>query len=200
MNFKRLVLRFIKYLPINSLKIYLLRTLFNYQIGSNVKIGRAIINCKEVAIGDNVSIGNRNTFSCKSLKIGANTKFFSGNLFLGNGEFSIGENSRIINNHFFDLYNNISLGNNTWVAGRDSQFWTHGSIHTKTGAKDLSIKIENNVYIGSASRFAPGTKLSSNNLIGLGSVVSGDFKATNTIIMGNPAKVMKQGVDWRQNW
>ncbi|TYA71417.1 acyltransferase [Seonamhaeicola marinus] len=182
------------------MKIYLLKRLFSYEIGSNVKIGRAIINCKDVSIGDNVSIGNRNTFSCKSLKIGANTKIFSGNLFLGNGEFSIGENSRIINNHFFDLYNNIALGNNTWVAGRDSQFWTHGSIHTKTATKDLSIKIENNVYIGSASRFAPGTKLSSTNLVGLGSIVSGNFNTTNTIIMGNPAKIVKQDIDWRQNW
>ena len=161
---------------------------------------RALINCKEVCIGDNVSIGNRNTFSCTSLKIGTNTKIFSGNLFLGKGGFSIGENSRIINNHFFDLYNNISIGNNTWVAGRDSQFWTHGSIHTKTDEKDLSIKIEDNIYIGSSSCFAPATKLYSNNLIGLGSVVSGVFKASNTIIMGNPAKVVKQDVDWRQNW
>ena len=200
MNFKTFTLRVIKYIPVNSLRVILLRKLFNYKIGRNVKIGRAMINCKEVFIGDNVSIGNRNTFSCRSLIIGANTKVFSGNLFLGKAQFSIGKNSRIINNHFFDLYNNISLGNNTWVAGRSSQFWTHGSVHTKKMSKDLSINIGDNVYIGSSCCISPGTKINSVNLIGLGSTISGSFIEKNTIVMGNPAKVVKRDINWRENW
>lgn len=197
---KRLVLRIIKYIPFNSFKIFLFRNLFGFQIGKNVRIKKVMFNCKNLSIGNNVFIANNNVFSCGEVIIGSNTSIHSGNTFIGKGKFVIGDNSRIINNHFFDLYNNISLGSNTWVAGRDSQFWTHGSVHTKTGVKDLSIEIGDNVYIGSSSCFAPGTRLNSYNLVGLGSVVSGDFSSKNTIIMGNPAKVVKQDVDWRKNW
>lgn len=199
MTTKTFVLRIVKYIPLNGLKVFMLKILFGYKIGKNVKIGRSIINCKKVFIGDNVQIGNRNTFSCKQIIVGANTKIIYSNHFIGNATFSIGENSRIISSHYFDLYNNISIGSNTWIAGNNSQFWTHGSIRTKTG-KDLSINIKDHVYVGSASRFAPGTRVSSFNLIGLGSVVSGDFEMENTIILGNPAKVIKQDIYWRENW
>ena len=196
---KRLTLKFIKQIPFNFLKIILYRKLFGYQIGKGVKIGKAIINCKKVSIGNNVYIANNNVFSCNEISIGSNTSIHSGNTFIGNGKFVVGDNSRIINKHHFDLWNSITIGNNTWVAGRNSEFWTHGSIHTKTG-KDLSITIGDYVYIGSASRFAPGTKISSFNLVAMGSVVSGVFRMDKTLILGNPANVIKQDIDWRKNW
>jgi acetyltransferase-like isoleucine patch superfamily enzyme len=147
-----------------------------------------------------VYIANRNIIHCNELVIGFNTSIHSGNTIQGCANFSIGNNSRIINNHYFDLWNNIELGDNTWVAGKNSQFWTHGSIHTKNDKKDLSIKIYNDVYIGSASLFSPGVTIESVNLIGLGSVVSGIFLESNTLIAGNQAKVIKQNIDWRENW
>ena len=196
---KTFALILIKFIPSNFLKITLLRNLFGYKIGKNVTIGRSIINCDKVKIGNGVQIGNNNTISCKQFIIGADSKIIYSNRFIGNASFSIGENSRIISSHYFDLYNNINIGNNTWISGNNSQFWTHGSMQTKTG-KDLSINIKDDVYVGSASRFAPGTKIASFNLIGLGSVVAGNFETENTIIMGNPAKVVKQNIDWRENW
>lgn len=196
---KRIILRIIKYIPFNFLKIVLYRKLFGYKIGKGVEIGKIIINCKKVNIGDHVYIANDNVFSCGEISIGFNTSIHSGNTFIGKGKFVVGDSSRVINNHHFDLWNSIIIGNNTWVAGRNSEFWTHGSIHTKTG-KDLSITIGDNVYIGSASCFAPGSKISSLNLVGMGSVVSGSFKTNKTLIKGNPAKVIKQNIDWRENW
>lgn len=197
---KRVILKVIKYIPINFLKIFLLRKLFGYKIGKGVKIGKSIINCKKVRIGDNVYIASRNSFSCEEIQIGTNAHIHSGNTFLGKGTFILGENSRIINNHYFDLWNSIKIGNNTWIAGRNSEFWTHGSIKTKTKDKDLGIEIGDNIYIASSSKFAPGTKIASLNLVGLGSVVSGVFNKNNTIIMGNPARVVKEPIDWRTNW
>lgn len=193
-------LKIIKYLPSNYLKVFLLKKLFGYRIGSGVKFGKLMINCKKVTIGDNVYIANKNVFSCEEIEIGAGTTIHSGNTFIGSGKFIIGENSRIINNHYFDLWNSVKIGDGTWVAGRNSEFWTHGSINTKKETKDLSIEIGNNVYIGSASKFAPGTKIASTNLISLGSMVSGVFKQEKTIIMGNPAAVVKEDIDWRDNW
>lgn len=200
MTTKSILLRVIKYIPVNSFRIFLLKKIFNYSIGSNVEIGKTIINCNKVTIGDNVNIANNNVIVCNELAIGNNTSIHSGNIIRGSANFSIGNNSRIINNHHFDLWNNIQIGDNTWIAGKNSQFWTHGSIHTKTKTKNLSIVIKNNVYIGSVCSFAPGVLIESGNLIGLGSVVTSSFLESETIIAGNPALVVKHNIDWRINW
>lgn len=197
---KSLLLKIIKYLPTNPVRIFLLKKIFGYSIGENVKIGKIIINCNKVTIGDNVYIASNNYISCNELSIGEKTSIHSGNVFQGSANFSIGSNSRIINNHYFDLYNNIEIGCNTWIAGKGSQFWTHGSIYTKLKTKDLSIVLKNNIYVGSASYFAPGVFVESENLVGLGSVVTKSFLEHKTIIAGNPAQVVKQDIDWRVNW
>lgn len=200
MGLKSIILKIIKYIPANSVKIFLLKKLFHYAIGKNVKIGKAIINCNKVYIGNNVHIADNNVITCNEFSIGENSSIHSGNVIQGRANFSLGTNSRIINNHHFDLWNNIQIGNNTWIAGKNSQFWTHGSIHTKLNNKDLSIVIKDNIYIGSACRFAPGVLIESENLIGLGSVVTKSFLESKTIIAGNPAIVVKNEIDWRTNW
>ena len=200
MTVRSVLLKIIKHIPVNSVKIVLLKKLFNYTIGKNVKIGKAIINCNKVYIGNNVHIASNNVIVCNKFSIGENSSIHSGNVIQGRANFSLGTNSRIINNHHFDLWNNIQIGNNTWIAGKNSQFWTHGSIHTKLNNKDLSILIKNDVYIGSACRFAPGITIESENLIGLGSVVTKSFLESKTIIAGNPAIVVKQDIYWRTNW
>jgi acetyltransferase-like isoleucine patch superfamily enzyme len=197
---KKLFLKCIIRLPGNFLRVFCYKYLLKYNIGRNTRIGKAVINCNYVEIGENVTISGGNTFSCNSLKIGNNTSIFSGNIFQGKSNFTIGENSRIINNHYFDLWNNISVGDRTWIAGRGSQFWTHGSTHTKQGIKELSIVLKNDIYLGSGTNIAPGVTIESNNLIGLGSVLTKDFLQKNTIIGGNPANVIKTEVDWRENW
>lgn len=200
MKTKIILLKIIKYIPLSSIKVLLLRKLFGYAIGKNVKIGKSIVNCEKVTIGDDVYIADNNVFSCKEILIGNSTKIHSGNVFQGNTSFSIGDNSRIINNHYFDLWNPIEIGDNSWVAGKSSQFWTHGSLHTKIGDKDLSIHIGSNVYIGSNCSFAPGTQIGAINLVGLGSVITKVFNEEKMVIAGNPAQIVKQNIDWRENW
>jgi acetyltransferase-like isoleucine patch superfamily enzyme len=192
--------KIIKYIPFNDFRVFMYKTFFDYEIGKNVKIGRSFILCDSVKILENSTIGDRTFISCKKLLVGANTKINSGNTIMGKAEFSIGDNSRIINDHFFDLTNTIRIGDNSWIAGKASQFWTHGSIHTKEGNKDMSISIKDNVYIGSNVSFAPGVKIENSNLIGLGSVVHYSINNSNNIVVGNPAKIIKQNIDWRENW
>jgi acetyltransferase-like isoleucine patch superfamily enzyme len=200
MKLKKHLLVLIKYIPFSNIKNQLYRILFGYSIGKNVKVGKSMINCKKVTIGDGVYIANHNVFSCEEIAIGDNTKIQSGNIFLGKSSFSIGKNSRIINNHYFDLWNNVSIGDNTWIAGRGSQFWTHGSLYTRMGTKDLSISIGNDTYIGSNCLFVPGAKINSKILVGLGSVVTKIFEGKNIIIAGNPASIIKKDIYWRTNW
>lgn len=195
-----ILLKIIVRIPSNALRVWFYRNVKKYTIGDNVTIGKkTIISCKEVEIGNNVKIDKNNAIACSVFKIGNGSAVLSGNVISGTSSFSMGSDSRIINDHFFDLWHPIVLGDRTWVAGKKSQFWTHGSLHTKTG-KDLGITIGDDVYIGSSCLFAAGSQVASNNLIGLGSVVSGIFNDSDTVIAGNHAQVVKRNVNWRENW
>ena len=196
---KKILFAVIKRLPSNQLRILIYKYFFKYKIGKNVKIGKCIINAKMATIGDNVLIRHQNTISCNVLNIDDRVSIHSGNTIMGSGNFKIGKNSRIINNHYIDLYNDVSIGCNTWLAGRNSQIWTHGSLYTKKG-KDLTVCIGDYVYISSNTSIAPGVVIGNNNLIGLGSVVSKSYLDPNTIIAGNPAIILKVNIDWRENW
>lgn len=196
---KKILFKIIKLCPFNFIRVFIYRFFFNYKIGKNIFIGNSILNCNAAEIADNVIIKHNVNIRCKKLKIGKSTSILSNNSISGSADFSIGNNSRIINHHHIDVYNNVSIGNNTWIAGKGSQIWTHGSLYTKLD-KDLSVKIGDDIYIGTNVNIAPGTIISNLNLIGMGSVVSGKFLEEQTIIAGNPAKVIKTAIDWRDNW
>jgi acetyltransferase-like isoleucine patch superfamily enzyme len=199
MKLKKIVSKIIMYLPTSSLRVFCYKKMFGYQIGKNVKIGKSYINCNKLILEDNVIIGSKNVISCNEFSIGKNSKIFSHNIITGLSNFYLGKDSRIIDHHFFDLWNPIKIGDSTWIAGRNSQFWTHGSLKTKLN-EDLSIVIGNDVYVGSGVKFSPGVKIASNNLVGLGSTVSGVFSEENSIIASNKSVVIKSNVNWKQNW
>jgi len=103
----------------------------------------------------------------------------------------LAENTLIADAHFFDIAEKLCLGKGSWVAGRDSQFWTHGA-----GARDRNIEIGEHCYIGSAARFAPGSELGDNILVAMGSVVTGKLNTSNAMIGGVPARLIKENHDW----
>ena len=84
------------------------------------------------------------------------------------------------------------MGQGSWIAGRDSQFWTHG-----VNVTDRNIRIGRNSYIGSAVRFAPGSGVGDNIIVGIGSVVTKVIDASNALISGFPAQVVKAGRGWK---
>mgnify|MGYP003643959649 CR=1 FL=1 len=198
-DLKRVLGKVIAKLPNNSLRIYLLRTLFGYKIGSKCKIGSSVILANEVVIHDNVTILGSNVIVCNKLELGSYSSILEHNRITGRGNFFLGEYSRVIFNHTLDLSASIVIGNNTWLAGRGSQIWTHGSTKTKTGLKDLSVKIGNDNYISSVL-IGPGVILGNKNLVGLGTVLTESFNNDKQFILGNPAILVKENVDWRTNW
>ena len=197
---RKIIFKLITCCPSNAIRVFIYRHLLHYSIGKYTRIGKSIINAKNVRIGHHVTIRHNTTIACNRLTIGHHTAILSGNTITGKGNFTIGHHSRIINNHFIDLWNSVSIGHHTWIAGRDSQIWTHGSLHTQKNTKDLSVYIGNHNYIGSRVSIAPGVHLSDLNLIGLGSVVTRTIQETNSLITGNPATVIKTNIDWRKYW
>lgn len=60
------------------------------------------------------------------------------------------------------------------------------------------IIIGNNVFIGARSSILPGTKIGDNCIIGAGSIVKGTIPP-NSILIGNPAKIVSNTIDWARN-
>lgn len=59
------------------------------------------------------------------------------------------------------------------------------------------VKIGNNCFIGQNSFIKPGTVIGDNCIIGAGSVVSGTIP-DNSIVVGNPAVVIKKTDEWAE--
>jgi len=59
--------------------------------------------------------------------------------------------------------------------------------------KSKKVIIDDNVWIGTRSIILKGTYIPSGSIIGAGSVVAGKFHEKNSVIAGNPAKIIKSG-------
>jgi len=111
-------------------------------------------------------------------------------------EFAIGDEAHVTSDHYFDALGGIYVGEGTWIAGRGSQFWTHG-----LAVRDRSVTIGHHCYIGSAVRFAPGARIGDLVVVGLGSVVGGDMSQSDrALLAGSPAVVVREDyrpVGWK---
>lgn len=192
----------ISLIPSSKSKVYLYNRLLGYRIDPTVRVGlltRIIV--EQAVIEKDCTLGRYNTIRGPlTLEIGAGTVIGEGNRiecgeWAAEGRFKeqeylrtcrIERKAQITSHHFLDATGGLFLGENSWIAGMGSQFWTHG-----LGAADRAIRIGRNCYIGSAARFAPGSEIADHNIVALGSVVSGKFGDEKQLIAGVPAKAVK---------
>ena len=59
-----------------------------------------------------------------------------------------------------------------------------------------NIEIQDHVWVGKDSKIGKNTKISKDSIIGWNSVVTKKFDQTNVVIAGNPAKIVKEGINW----
>lgn len=206
-NIKFIIAIFISVLPLNILRVFAYQKIFNYKI-SESKIGFGTLILVDHYNVYRVKIGNFNQFiGPMKVEIKENTSIYSFNRFIC-GEWAnqnkkanferylkIGENCTITTHHFFDIVGSVVIGKNSWIAGRGSQFWTHGP---GASANDRNIKIGKCCYVGSAVRFTPGSNIGNNVLVGLGSTVTKKFNVNKVMIAGAPAIVIKENYDWNE--
>lgn len=197
---KKFAANLISKMPTNDFRCFLYRIIFGYNIYKS-KIGRGTV----------IVVDNLDLIECKigrfnrlrgpiNIMINKNASIASGNLIQGDAveeyhsdirNFIMEENTFIGPDHYIDVSASFILSKNSWIAGRGSQFWTHGA-----GIQE-SIFIGKNCYIGSAVRFKPGTSIGDNSLVALGSVITKKFNLKNVIIAGHPAKIIRENYNWK---
>ena len=77
---------------------------------------------------------------------------------------------------------------------------SHSIITTDGKRINLSknVYIGNHVWIGMRALVMKGSKILDNSIIGAGSLVTGKFSQKNIMLAGNPAKKIKENVDWKR--
>jgi acetyltransferase-like isoleucine patch superfamily enzyme len=110
-------------------------------------------------------------------------------------QFKVGENCHIGKNCFFDLRDEITIGNNV-VIGMLNTFITHldmtnSSLRFLYPAKQASIFIKNDVYIGSNCNILMGVVIEESGFVAANALVSNNVKAF-TMVGGVPAKEIKK--------
>ena len=94
------------------------------------------------------------------------------------------------------------------IVGRDCLFSanitlragdSHSVIDAESGARlnaSKDIHIGNHVWIGNTVILTKGTVIGDNSVVATGSVVAGKVFPANSAIGGNPAKVIKEDINW----
>ncbi len=189
---------------------------FGYRIGKRVKIGVSLIDARHCQIGDDVRIGHFNVITrVEKLIIGDHTRIGHLNVIRGGDEvnlgryseimrmneinsipdpdvvnkidprFTLGNGSIVTTGHKIDFTDRVDIGRRVIIGGRNSSLWTHNRQRT------LPITIGPLVYIGSDIRMAPGSAIPSRCIVGIGAVVTAQLIAEGKLIVGVPAKAVK---------
>lgn len=209
--YKRLAIAIIGVIPINLLKIFLYRNIFNFDINYSVKLGVGLYFLNEMKIGNNCKIRrfnifknidelilengamighNNRFFNLKKIHLGEKTNFKSYNTSSGSGELSIGKESIINSYNHFDLVASITIGKNVVFGGRGIEIWTHGYNH-KRELYEGNVKIEDNVYLGSGVKIRENITIKKNITVGMGTVVSKSLEKSAGIYIGSKVKFLK---------
>jgi hypothetical protein len=208
--FKFIIAVLIALMPAAGLRRALYRSVFSYQIASSARVGwLTVIRVRSFAMGEGARTGPLNLFwGPIEVDIGAGARIGRLNRFTCawhvmqerfkswnyTPKLVLGKNSLVLDEHFFDIYGLVSIGDGSWIAGHGSQFWTHG-----LSVMERDIVIGQRNYIGSAVRFAPGSGLGDDNIVGLGSVISSRITCDNHIVAGFPAKPIRSVAEDKAN-
>jgi acetyltransferase-like isoleucine patch superfamily enzyme len=167
------------------------------KLGSRVTIGnaagQAIVSC----LPTNLYFGkNSKTQIKRSVSIGPGVNI----IVKDNARLSIGENTYFTSDMHIELVNKLSIGSNcaiSWgVTIIDDDH--HQLIHETENkpVKNDGVKIGDHVWVGCNVTILKNTHIGNHCVVAAGSVVKGVFP-DHVLIGGNPARIIKNNIDWK---
>ena len=211
-----LVLACIAVLP-SFLKRSFYRWFFGYRIGKRVRIGCSIVDARECAIDDDVTIGHFNVVTrVKRITIKDHVRIGHLNIIRGGDEVTLGRYCEIIRMNEInsipdpEVVNPINpvfiLGDGSIVTtGHKIDFTDrveigrrviiggrNSSLWTHNRQRTMPITIGSLVYMGSEIRMAPGSAVPARSIVGIGSVITAQLEEEGKLIAGVPAKSVKE--------
>ena len=209
------VLALVGLLP-NVLKKPLYRLFFGYRFAGGVRVGFAVVDAEHVDLGAGTRIGHLSLITrVDRLETGCEVRIGGLNIIRGGERVTLGDYSEVMrfnvlnaipdhdcttepesvlevgagaiitSGHRIDFTDKVTLGKNVIIGGRNSSLWTHNRQET------APIEIGDFCYLGSEVRLAPGAKLPSECILGLGSVLTSEITEPRSLVAGVPAKVVR---------
>ena len=102
--------------------------------------------------------------------------------------------SLVTGNHLIDASGGFELGEDSWIAGRGSQVWTHAGDDDPNN-NDLAVTIGDHCFVGAGVLIGPGSCLASRTTVSMGSTVNRKFREPRCLIGGVPASVLQDDYD-----
>lgn len=135
---------------------------------------------------------------------------FNGSSRIGSGSYlsvgknavlTLGNNFKITGRSSISCFEDISFGDNcllSWdILIMDTD--AHGiyDFDNKLLNANKKIIVGNNVWIGCRNTILKGTIIGNDTIVAANSVLSKEYKKSNVLIAGNPAKIIKEYVLWK---
>jgi acetyltransferase-like isoleucine patch superfamily enzyme len=186
---------------------------FGYRIDRSARLGLVYLDCDSLTVGESAELAHGVVFlGCGAVRIGQHVRIGSLNVFAGgdrieledyshlrrlnfvnaikdhdctnspDSSFVLGWGAVVTAEHRIDFTDRVTVGRCSILAGRGTSIWTH---NIRTGKP---VQIGEFCYVGSESRFAPGTGVADCSIVGLGSVITRPLATSWMLYAGVPAE------------
>ena len=200
-KYQKLALLLIGLLPASRIKNVLMN-LHGCNIGKDCKIEPNIfLRTRNIKLEQGSSIGLGNVFrDLNKLHLGQgstirNFNWISASPVLerkgGGSSLTLGKMTSVTSRHYFDCSGGILLGDFTTIAGVRSTLISH-QIDIKRGEQSVSpINIGKYCLISSNSAVCPGVFIEDFTVVGMGTVLAGEYCVQKSLIVGPKGQIKK---------